>query len=109
RMFGGNAPRVVDALKAMARSPDRLDDLYTKTAVAAGDTSTTAWAGVLAAATALGSEFAAFVRPPTIIRRLNTRRVPLNFPEGPRKLLREYIAKGRLGRKSGRGFYDYTQ
>ena len=29
------------------------------------------------------------------------------IPEGPRKLLRDYIAKGWLGRKSGRGFYDY--
>ncbi len=30
------------------------------------------------------------------------------IPEGPRKLLREYIARGHLGVKSGRGFYaDY--
>jgi 3-hydroxybutyryl-CoA dehydrogenase len=28
------------------------------------------------------------------------------IPEGPCKLLREYIAGGRLGVKSGRGFYD---
>jgi 3-hydroxybutyryl-CoA dehydrogenase len=28
------------------------------------------------------------------------------FPEGPRRLLREYIDKGHLGVKSGRGFYD---
>jgi 3-hydroxybutyryl-CoA dehydrogenase len=28
------------------------------------------------------------------------------IPEGPRKLLREYIDQGRLGVKSGRGFYD---
>jgi 3-hydroxybutyryl-CoA dehydrogenase len=28
------------------------------------------------------------------------------LPEGPRKLLREYIDQGRLGVKSGRGFYD---
>ena len=28
------------------------------------------------------------------------------IPEGPRKLLREYIDDGRLGVKSGRGFYD---
>jgi 3-hydroxybutyryl-CoA dehydrogenase len=28
------------------------------------------------------------------------------FPEGPRKLLHEYIEQGRLGVKSGRGFYD---
>ncbi|MGY1822984.1 3-hydroxyacyl-CoA dehydrogenase family protein [Geodermatophilus sp. SYSU D00079] len=27
-------------------------------------------------------------------------------PEGPRRLLREYVEQGRLGRKSGRGFYD---
>ncbi|WP_439815482.1 3-hydroxyacyl-CoA dehydrogenase family protein [Zavarzinia sp. CC-PAN008] len=30
------------------------------------------------------------------------------LPEGPRALLREHIAGGRLGRKSGRGFYDYA-
>ncbi len=29
------------------------------------------------------------------------------IPEGPRDLLRRYIADGRLGVKSGRGFYDY--
>ena len=28
------------------------------------------------------------------------------IPEGPRTLLREHIADGRLGQKSGRGFYD---
>ena len=28
------------------------------------------------------------------------------LPEGPRRLLREYIDDGRLGVKSGRGFYD---
>jgi 3-hydroxybutyryl-CoA dehydrogenase len=28
------------------------------------------------------------------------------IPEGPRKLLREYVDDGRLGVKSGRGFYD---
>ena len=30
------------------------------------------------------------------------------IPEGPRKLLREYIDHGRLGVKSGSGFYRYT-
>ena len=30
------------------------------------------------------------------------------IPEGPRKLLHEYIDQGRLGVKSGRGFYEYT-
>jgi 3-hydroxybutyryl-CoA dehydrogenase len=29
------------------------------------------------------------------------------LPEGPRRLLRRYLEEGRLGRKSGRGFYDY--
>ncbi|MCP2339871.1 3-hydroxyacyl-CoA dehydrogenase family protein [Actinomadura rupiterrae] len=32
-----------------------------------------------------------------------------SLPEGPRKLLREYIGKGRLGVKSGAGFYDYAK
>jgi 3-hydroxyacyl-CoA dehydrogenase len=31
------------------------------------------------------------------------------LPEGPRELLKRMIAEGRLGAKSGRGFYDdYT-
>jgi 3-hydroxybutyryl-CoA dehydrogenase len=29
------------------------------------------------------------------------------IPEGPRKLLREYIDQDRLGVKGGRGFYEY--
>jgi 3-hydroxybutyryl-CoA dehydrogenase len=29
------------------------------------------------------------------------------LPEGPRALLRSYLEQGRLGVKSGRGFYDY--
>ncbi|TNM50233.1 3-hydroxyacyl-CoA dehydrogenase family protein, partial [Nocardioides albidus] len=29
------------------------------------------------------------------------------LPDGPRQLLRRYIDEGRLGVKSGRGFYDY--
>jgi hypothetical protein len=29
------------------------------------------------------------------------------LPEGPRTLLKKMIAEGRLGVKSGRGFYDY--
>ena len=29
------------------------------------------------------------------------------IPEGPRRLLRDYIAQGRLGEKTGRGFYDH--
>ena len=29
------------------------------------------------------------------------------LPESPRRLLREYVEQGRLGRKSGRGFYEY--
>jgi 3-hydroxybutyryl-CoA dehydrogenase len=30
------------------------------------------------------------------------------IPQGPRKLLHEYIDQGRLGVKTGRGFYEYT-
>lgn len=33
--------------------------------------------------------------------------VRTGIPEGPRKLLHQYIDQGRLGVKSGRGFYDY--
>lgn len=31
-----------------------------------------------------------------------------SVPEGPRKLCRQMIEQGRLGRKSGGGFYEYT-
>ncbi len=31
------------------------------------------------------------------------------IPEGPRKLLREYVDAGRLGVKNGRGFYDHQR
>jgi 3-hydroxybutyryl-CoA dehydrogenase len=30
------------------------------------------------------------------------------YPEGPRQLLRTYVQQGRLGVKSGAGFYDYA-
>jgi 3-hydroxybutyryl-CoA dehydrogenase len=31
------------------------------------------------------------------------------IPESPRELVRSYLAQGRLGEKSGRGFYDYQE
>lgn len=31
------------------------------------------------------------------------------IPTGPRELLRSYLAEGRLGEKSGRGFYEYQE
>lgn len=31
------------------------------------------------------------------------------LPTGPRELLREYISEGRLGTKTGKGFYDYPE
>jgi 3-hydroxyacyl-CoA dehydrogenase len=31
----------------------------------------------------------------------------LGNPHGPGPLLKRYVAAGRLGRKSGRGFYQY--
>lgn len=31
-----------------------------------------------------------------------------HLPEGPRRLLHEYVDAGKLGRKSGTGFYDYS-
>lgn len=34
--------------------------------------------------------------------------VRAGLPEGPRKLLREFVGEGKLGVKSGRGFYEYS-
>jgi hypothetical protein len=31
------------------------------------------------------------------------------IPEGPRRLLREYLDRGWLGQKTGCGFYDYEE
>lgn len=31
-----------------------------------------------------------------------------HLPQGPRRLLHEYVDAGKLGRKSGSGFYDYS-
>ncbi len=32
-----------------------------------------------------------------------------DIPQGPRDLCKRMIAQGKLGKKSGKGFYDYTQ
>jgi 3-hydroxybutyryl-CoA dehydrogenase len=32
-----------------------------------------------------------------------------SMPEGPRKICRQMIEQGKLGRKSGSGFYEYTE
>lgn len=54
-------------------------ETYFKTAVAAGTTSDSAWAGPLVYATNLASEFIEFLRPRTILGRLpGLRRVPFN-------------------------------
>jgi len=34
--------------------------------------------------------------------------VSKELARGPSKLVEERVAKGHLGRKTGRGFYDYT-
>ncbi|UCR90054.1 3-hydroxyacyl-CoA dehydrogenase family protein [Mycetocola spongiae] len=32
-----------------------------------------------------------------------------HLPEGPRRILREYVEAGNLGKKTGQGFYDYAE
>jgi 3-hydroxybutyryl-CoA dehydrogenase len=39
----------------------------------------------------------------------NYAKVREDIPQGPRELLRDYLRRGRLGRKTGGGFYDYEE
>src|SRR5262249_32647501 len=69
-------PQVEVQLRRMMQNPQMA-------AVAAGDSTTTGWASELAYATNLASEFIEFLRPQTIIGKLdNLTRVPFNVRVG---------------------------
>jgi HK97 family phage major capsid protein/HK97 family phage prohead protease len=80
RQWRDSTPEVEAFLKGAADSPYSLESLITKTAVAAGTTSDTTWAGPLVYAQNMVSEFIEYLRPATIIGRLpGLRRVPFNI------------------------------
>jgi HK97 family phage major capsid protein len=79
-----SSPEVLNVLKYAGQRGGTLglaeDAIQRKTAVAAGDTTTTAWAGALVQYDNMASEFVEYLRPQTIIGKLTgLRRVPFNI------------------------------
>lgn len=76
-----DTPEVGNAIKAFSYlGSSSGDDIAIKTAVAAGDTSNSTWAGPLVQYNDMVSEFIELLRPMTILGRLNSvRRVPFNI------------------------------
>ena len=79
-----SSPEVLNVLKYAGQRGGTLglaeDTMKVKTAVAAGDTTTTAWAGALVQYDNMASEFVEYLRPQTIIGKLQgLRRVPFNI------------------------------
>lgn len=81
----GNRSEAAALVRSNQRWMDQTPDVeaYLKTAVPAGDTTTSGWASQLAYPTDLESEFVEFLRPMTVIGKLTAlRRVPFNFRFG---------------------------
>lgn len=78
--FQKDTPEVLNVTKAMSYlGATSGDDIAQKTAVAAGSTSSTTWAGPLVQYQDMTSEFIGLLRPMTVLGRLNgLRRVPFN-------------------------------
>lgn len=83
---GGNmheAIQIAKANKAWADTPDVAEYLRIKTAIPAGDTTTSGWASELVYNTNLVSEFLEYLRPSTILGRIQGwRNVPFNVRVG---------------------------
>lgn len=77
--FQKDTPEVLNVTKAMSYlGATSGDDIAMKTAVAAGSTSSTTWAGPLVQYQDMTAEFIALLRPMTVLGRLELRRVPFN-------------------------------
>ena len=77
--FQKDTPEVLHVTKAMSYlGATSGDDIAMKTAVAAGSTSSTTWAGPLGQYQDMTAEFIGLLRPMTVLGRLDLRRVPFN-------------------------------
>lgn len=78
----GDTTKALNIIKSNHRWMDQTPELASvmKAAVAAGDTTTSGWASELVYATNLANEFIDYLRPKTVIGRIqNFRRVPFNI------------------------------
>ena len=75
--LSGGAMSALEIAKQRYPHDDRIP-LVLKAAVAAGTTTDATWAGPLVYANQLATEFIEYLRPQTIVGRLNLRRVPFN-------------------------------
>lgn len=124
-----SSPEVLNVLKYAGQRGGTLglaeDTMKVKTAVAAGDTTTTAWAGALVQYDNMASEFVEYLRPQTIIGKLQgLRRVPFNirFPSqssgssvgwvgqgSPKKVSKLQLATNTLGFAKAAGIVVITK
>lgn len=79
KQWRDSTPEVEAFIGAALKTGFSLESLMLKTAVAAGTTSDTTWAGPLVYAQNMVSEFIEYLRPMTILGRLALRRVPFNI------------------------------
>ncbi len=76
-----DALAVVQQEKAWADTQEEISR-FIKTAIPAGDTTTSGWASQIAYQNNLASEFVEYLRPMTVLGKLNLRRVPFNIRVG---------------------------
>ena len=92
-----DTPEVLGVIKAFSYlGASSGDDIAMKTAVAAGTTSNSTWAGPLVQYQDMTSEFIELLRPMTILGRLNLRRVPFNIriPRQTSGVTSQFVGEG---------------
>lgn len=116
----GNASEAFEIAKSNERwvkeTPDVIDVLHPsaqyqiKTAVDAGNTTATTWAAPLVQYNNLASEFIEYLRPLTIVGRLNTRRVPfkVKIPRQTGASTVNWVGEGKVKPVSSLAFDSVT-